>query len=356
MSRIALDCVTKRFGKVTAVDGVSLHIRQGELVTLLGPSGCGKTTLLRMIAGFEEPDSGTISFDDTVVNDVPVEKRAFGMVFQSYALFPHMNVEGNVAFGLRTAGVSRSETHARVSEALTLVRLSGYENRRPHQLSGGQKQRVALARAIALNPRILLLDEPLSALDAKIRLFLRGEIRMIQKRTGITTVYVTHDQEEALAISDRIAVMNNGTLQQVGTPMEIYESPATRFVAGFIGLSNMIEGELRNGACRMAGGLELKLNGACPPQDTGRIVVSVRPESIRVIEPGDARARSEATNLLSARIRTVEYLGSVRRIVAECANGLAFTVDSQGEGTAGPGEGAEVVLQIPAAKLRVLDS
>jgi ABC-type Fe3+/spermidine/putrescine transport system ATPase subunit len=355
MSRITLHGVTKRFAKVTAVDGVSLCIEQGELVTLLGPSGCGKTTLLRMIAGFEEPDTGTICFDDAVMNGVPPEKRAFGMVFQSYALFPNMSVEGNVTFGLRAAGFSRENASARAAEALSLVRLSGYENRRPSQLSGGQKQRVALARAIALCPRILLLDEPLSALDAKIRLFLRGEIRAIQKSTGITTVYVTHDQEEALAISDRIAVMNEGSIQQVGTPFDVYEEPATRFVAGFIGISNVIEADLSGGVCRAAGGLELELDGFCPPGRTGRVFVSVRPESIRVVDPEDARDGARETNLLRARVRSIEYLGSVKRMVAECANGMTFTVDSHGNGAENAGRKGEVLLHIPASKLRVLD-
>ncbi len=220
--RISLDRLTKRFGASTAVDGLSLEIGQGELVSLVGGSGCGKTTTLRVIAGFERPDAGEIRFDGRVVNDVPPRKRGVGIVFQSYALFPTMTVAENIAFGLRVARWPAARTYERVAEMVALTRLGGLEGRYANELSGGQQQRVALARALARRPEILLLDEPLSALDAKIRLRLRGEIRKIQQDLGITTVYVTHDQEEALSIADRIAVMRNGRIEQVGRPVEVW--------------------------------------------------------------------------------------------------------------------------------------
>src|SRR5919197_3516635 len=247
--RITLREVTKRFGAATAVDGLSLEIAPGELVALVGGSGCGKTTTLRLVAGFERPDTGEVRFDDRVVNDVPPARRGVGIVFQSYALFPTMTVAENIAFGLRVAGWPALKTYERVAEMVALSRLGGLEGRYANQLSGGQQQRVALARALARRPEILLLDEPLSALDAKIRLRLRGEIRKIQQGLGITTLYVTHDQEEALSIADRIAVMRNGRIEQVGRPEEIYARPRTDFVADFIGVSNLL-------ACRVVSARE----------------------------------------------------------------------------------------------------
>ncbi|WP_322802374.1 ABC transporter ATP-binding protein, partial [Thermoflexus sp.] len=242
MARVVVEGLTKRFGRVVAVQDFSLEVAEGELVSLLGPSGCGKTTVLRCIAGFERPDAGRILVDDRVLNDVPPERRGIGMVFQTYALFPHMTVAENIAFPLMIRGRPREEQDRVVQEMVALVHLEGMEDRYPYQLSGGQRQRVALARALAMRPKVLLLDEPLSALDAKIREELRGEIRRIQKTLGITTLYVTHDQEEALALSDRVVVMNMGRIEQVGTPVEIYNSPRTPFVAMFVGTMNLLPG------------------------------------------------------------------------------------------------------------------
>ena len=238
--RITLRDVSKRFGASTAVDGLSLEIAPGELVALVGGSGCGKTTTLRLVAGFERPDAGEVRFDDRVVNDVPPSRRGVGIVFQSYALFPTMTVADNIAFGLRVARWPRPQIHDRVEELLALMRLDGLGGRYANQLSGGQQQRVALARALARRPEILLLDEPLSALDAKIRLRLRAEIRKLQQDLGITTLYVTHDQEEALSIADRLAVMRGGRIEQLGRPEDVYGRPRTGFVADFIGVSNLM--------------------------------------------------------------------------------------------------------------------
>ena len=252
--RIDIQNVTKRFGAMAAVSDVNLSIEEGELFTLLGPSGCGKTTLLRLIAGFYAPDNGQIRFDGRRVNDVPPSERGIGMVFQNFALWPHMTVHENVAYGLKLRKVPGNEIADRVGVVFEKVKLSGFGDRYPGQLSGGQQQRVALARALVLNPKILLLDEPLSNLDAKVRVQVRQEIRKLQKELGITTMYVTHDQEEALTLSDRIAVFNQGKVFQVGPPKELYERPDNRFVADFIGINNLIDGTSKqstraSGAC-----------------------------------------------------------------------------------------------------------
>jgi len=244
--RIAVENLTKRFGAQAAVSRVSLSIQEGEMFTLLGPSGCGKTTLLRLLAGFYTADEGEIRFGDRVVNEVPPHERGIGMVFQNYALWPHMTVSENVSYGLKLRKVSSSDMAARVQGVLAKVGLTGLSDRYPGQLSGGQQQRVALARALVLNPQMLLLDEPLSNLDAKIRVQVRAEIRKLQKELAITAVYVTHDQEEALAMSDRIAVFNLGRVCQVGPPKALYERPANRFVADFIGINNLVEGTVRS--------------------------------------------------------------------------------------------------------------
>ena len=241
---ISFEAVTKTFGKTTAVDAVSLTINEGEFFALLGPSGCGKTTLLRMLAGFEVPTSGRILIDGQDVSNVPPNKRPVNMVFQSYAVFPHMSVLDNVAYGLKMDGVAADERRNRSEEALKLVQLDGYGARKPDQLSGGQRQRVALARALVKKPRVLLLDEPLSALDAKLREQMRTELALLQQRVGITFIMVTHDQDEALALATRCAVMNRGLLQQVATPYDLYEFPNSRFVADFIGTVNLFEGTL----------------------------------------------------------------------------------------------------------------
>ena len=253
MTFLTLDRLTKRFGDHIAVNGISLDVAKGEFVSLLGPSGCGKTTTLQMIAGFLDLSDGAIRLDGRDLSRVKPAERGLGIVFQSYALFPHMTAAENVAFGLEMRGVGRIEREKRVREALTLVGLAGYEDRFPRRMSGGQQQRVALARALVTRPRVLLLDEPLSALDAKVRVQLREQIRRIQTELGITTLFVTHDQEEALAVADRVAVMREGRIEQIGTPEELYVTPATPFVADFVGLSNRIPGTLTGGTITAAG-------------------------------------------------------------------------------------------------------
>jgi putative spermidine/putrescine transport system ATP-binding protein len=241
---VRFNAVTKRFGETTALDDVSIAIRQGEFMTLLGPSGCGKTTLLNLAAGFLSPDSGEVLIAGRRMNDVPTYKREIGMMFQNYALFPHMNVAGNVAYGLKVRGVAKQERDRRVKAALALVRLTGFEDRTPRQLSGGQQQRVALARALVINPTVLLLDEPFSALDKNLRASMQVELREIQRKLNVTTIFVTHDQSEALSLSDRLAVMSEGRIRQLGTPQEIYRQPCDRFVASFIGDANVLRGRL----------------------------------------------------------------------------------------------------------------
>src|SRR5580692_11728747 len=241
---VRFDGVSKNFGEVKALDHVSLAIGRGEFMTLLGPSGCGKTTLLKLAAGFLAPDSGTIAIDGTCVNEVPTYKREIGMMFQNYALFPHMSVADNIAYGLKTRHVPRQECRKRVGDVLALVKLAGMEDRRPRQLSGGQQQRVALARALVINPTVLLLDEPFSALDKNLRASMQVELREIQRKLEVTTIFVTHDQGEALSLSDRVAVMSEGRIRQLGTPQDIYRQPCDRFVASFVGDTNVLRGRL----------------------------------------------------------------------------------------------------------------
>jgi putative spermidine/putrescine transport system ATP-binding protein len=321
---ISLRGVTKRFGPARAVDGLSLEIAQGELVSVVGGSGCGKTTTLRMIAGFERPDAGEVVFDGRCVNDVPPRQRGVGIVFQSYALFPTMTIYENIAFGLRVARWPEAKIRDRVAEMVELTRLGGLEGRYANQLSGGQQQRVALARALARRPGILLLDEPLSALDAKIRLRLRGELRKIQQDLGITTVYVTHDQEEALSIADRIAVMADGRIEQVGRPEEIYGAPRTEFVADFIGIANLL-------ACRVVSASEGLVDWAgltlrVPPgglRDGARVVISVRPEQLTIAGPVSAGGDG---NRLEGVVEVATFLGAVVRAEVLVA-GRTFFVD-----------------------------
>ncbi len=295
MVSVELRSVEKRWeGFRLMID--ELRVRDGEFMTLLGPSGCGKTTTLRIIAGLEKPDSGRVFFGDRDVTELKPYERNIGIVFQDYALFPHMTVFKNVAFGLEMRKLPREEIERRVREALELVGLSGFENRYPEQLSGGQQQRVALARALVIEPEVLLLDEPLSNLDAKIRERLRGEIRRIQRELGITAIYVTHDQEEAMAISDRIAVMNVGRIEQVGKPLELYYHPKTEFVATFIGTGNIVELEAENGVARL-GSLEFKVGVE------GRVRVFFRPESV-LIKPGNL-ARVVDIEILPGRVRLI---------------------------------------------------
>jgi putative spermidine/putrescine transport system ATP-binding protein len=286
---VELEAVSKRFGDVVAVDGVDLDVRHGEFFSMLGPSGSGKTTTLRMIAGFDVPTSGRIFLRGEDVSRKPPFERDVNTVFQDYALFPHMSVGDNVGYGLMIRKVPKADRRSRVADALRMVRLGGFENRRPSQLSGGQRQRVALARALINRPSVLLLDEPLGALDLKLREEMQLELKQIQQQVGITFIYVTHDQDEALTMSDRIAVFNAGRIEQVGTPADVYERPATRFVAGFVGTSNL----LRDDAARTIVG--------SPGTFT------VRPEKIRIAEPGESPAPDEVS--ASGRIRQVVYLG-----------------------------------------------
>ena len=280
---LALDGLRKGFGTgAPAVDGVSMRIEEGEFFSLLGPSGCGKTTTLRMIAGFEPPDAGRILLGAEDITPLPPERRDMGMVFQNYALFPHRTIAENVAFGLRMRKLPKAEIASRVAEALALVRLTGFGDRRPSQLSGGQQQRVALARAIVIRPTVLLCDEPLGALDKKLRREMQFELKQLHRRLGLTMVYVTHDQEEALTMSDRMAVMHAGRVAQLGPPGEIYDRPVTRFVADFIGDTNILEGEASGAGLAMPGGWHLPL----PVAPAGRTAVALRPERVRLDAPG----------------------------------------------------------------------
>jgi putative spermidine/putrescine transport system ATP-binding protein len=322
--RVSLRRVTKRFGVATAVSDLSLDVAPGELVSLVGGSGCGKTTTLRMIAGFEVPDACQILFGEQVVNDVPPRRRGVGIVFQSYALFPTMTVGENIAFGLRVARWPEGRLRERVAEMVALTGLAGLEGRYANQLSGGQQQRVALARALARQPQILLLDEPLSALDAKIRLRLRAELRKIQQDLGITTVYVTHDQEEALSIADRIAVMREGRIEQIGTPEEIYAAPRSGFVADFIGISNLLschvissgEGLVEWEGERFRAPLAGQADGAA-------VVISLRPERLSVVADGISGA---GRNRLDGVLEVVTFLGPVARLEV-AVHGRPFWVD-----------------------------
>lgn len=287
-NNVVIQNAVKRYGDFTALNGVSLDIREGEFFTLLGPSGCGKTTLLRMIAGFNSIEGGDFFFGEKRINDMPAHKRDIGMVFQNYAIFPHLTVEENVAYGLKARNVPRTEMKKRVADALELVQIAHLSSRKPNELSGGQQQRVALARAFVIEPSVLLMDEPLSNLDAKLRVQMRTVIKKLQRGLGITTIYVTHDQEEALAISDRIAVMKEGKIMQIGSPSEIYAKPASPFVAGFIGVSNFIEcevsGKAENTLVRFKDGLELNMRLA--REYNGKAVFSVRPEQLNFASEG----------------------------------------------------------------------
>ena len=324
---VTIQGVVKRFGAVTAVDAVDLTVADGELFTLLGPSGCGKTTLLRLLAGFYQPDSGTIRFGDRVVNGLAPYERRIGMVFQNYALWPHMTVAENIGYGLRLRRLRGADLAQRLQEGLRKVNLVGFEARYPGQLSGGQQQRVALARALVLNPDILLLDEPLSNLDAKIRIQVRAEIRRLQRELAITTIYVTHDQEEALSLSDRVAVMRDGRVLQVGPPRDLYERPPTRFVADFVGTNNLVPGEVESRGAEggdmvvrtALGPLRAIANGAV----SARCVLAVRPENVAL---GAAAATGEG-NRVAGRVSLVSYLGSTVRYDVETAAGLVLKAD-----------------------------
>jgi len=303
MAELDITCLAKRYGDFYAVRDVSLGVRDGEFLVLLGPSGCGKTTTLRMVAGFIEPTAGHVKLGGSDVTLLPPWKRNAGMVFQSYALFPHLTVAQNIAFGLEMRKLARGDIERRVEETLALVRLQGYGARLPRQLSGGQQQRVALARALAIRPDVLLLDEPLSNLDAKLRQEVRVEIRELQRQLGLTTVMVTHDQEEALTMADRLVVMNEGSVRQVGSQRDLYERPADRFVAGFVGRSTFLDGSVEApGRFRTDGGLALACSGGKP----GRAALSLRPERVEIAPTNQAGL----DNSLSGTVEFVSYLGA----------------------------------------------
>jgi len=325
---IRLVNLTKQFREVRAVDDVSLSIRAGEFFSLLGPSGCGKTTTLRLIGGFELPTGGRVELRGQDITLDPPDKRPVNMVFQSYALFPHLDVAGNIAFGMKRRNVESAEIRRRTTEVLELVHLSGYERRRTHELSGGQQQRVALARALVNRPNVLLLDEPLGALDLKLRKQLQVELKRIQMDVGITFVYVTHDQEEALTMSDRIAVMHRGKVEQVGAPEDLYDRPTTPFVADFIGTTNLLSGTVEGLAAGIAT-VRLDSGDLCQIVATGRragqaIQLSVRPEAI-AIEPGNGRDQA-SDGRLQARVEQMAYLGSAVQYHVRTDGGLALSV------------------------------
>ena len=336
MAELELDRLSKHYGQTTALSELSLRIGPGELVSLLGPSGCGKTTALRIVAGFIQPDTGVVRIDGHVVNGVPPHQRNIGIVFQNYALFPHMTVYGNVAFGLKMRYVPAAELPRRVARAIELVRLVGLEHRYPNQLSGGQQQRVAVARAVVINPRVLLLDEPLSNLDAKLRVSTREELRQLQRELGVTTIFVTHDQDEALSISDRVAVMQSGRLEQVGTPEELYERPRTAFVAGFIGNSNQFQGHVVDAH---PGGVSIEISGtetriraarSGDGQSLGRgapVVVLVRPERITLRGVDYPVEGIEEHNGFVGRVFSRTFVGAVTRYRVNIDASMTLTVD-----------------------------
>jgi putative spermidine/putrescine transport system ATP-binding protein len=333
--------VSKTFGATAAVEDFNLEIERGELVSFLGPSGCGKTTTLRMVAGFEIPTTGTVRLNGQDITHNPPNQRNVGMVFQAYALFPNMTVADNVGFGLKIAKKPKPEIEARVKEMLELIQMPKLGDRYPYQLSGGQQQRVALARALAIQPQVLLLDEPLSALDAKIRVELRTEIRRIQQRLGITTVYVTHDQEEALSISDRVVVMNAGKMEQVGAPYEIYNYPATPFVAGFVGTLNQLKCTVVDAAAGLLAhnGQRLK-TGSLIEKREGVLTVMLRPEQLHL-------GTVEDENHLSGKVDNVAFLGSIIRILVRIGDAF-LTLDVLNErGHTLPRVGDEVTLSFP---------
>ena len=334
MAAVDLDAVTKTYVGVTALDRVALAIRSGEFFTLLGPSGCGKTTLLRTIAGFNRQDSGSIKVAGKAIDDVPAHRRDIGLVFQDYAIFPHLTVAQNVAFGLEARGRPRAEITSRVAKALEVVQLGGMADRLPHQMSGGQQQRVGLARAMVINPQILLMDEPLSNLDAKLRIELRDDIRDLQRSLGITTIYVTHDQEEALVVSDRICVMQGGRVHQVGTPYEIYVHPATLFVASFVGSMNLL------------GELPLGRGGA-------KVTTAVRPEDVMLADP---EMQADDALFLDGTVEKVSFAGREALYRVRTVDGPAVTVHiHRPQQHLLEREGAALRLRIPLDRLHLFE-
>jgi spermidine/putrescine transport system ATP-binding protein len=334
---VRLENITKRFDEVVAVDDLSLDVESGKFYALLGPSGCGKTTTLRMIGGFEEPTEGTIYLGDRTVTGQPPHKRDVNTVFQSYALFPHLTIFENVAFGLRRSKVKGSEVRTRTEEMLQVVGLKGYGNRKPRQLSGGQQQRVALGRALVNRPRVLLLDEPLGALDLKLRKEMQFELKRIQHDMGITFVHVTHDQEEAMTMADSIVVMNDGHIEQMGEPAELYERPATAFVANFLGVSNLLPGTVEGAdAVRLDSGSVLCVTADAIGGRRGAVSVGIRPEKLRIADGG--------TNTLSGEIVDRAYVGVSTQYVVRTPMG-DVSVYVQGAGSQAPGERMELSFE-----------
>jgi spermidine/putrescine transport system ATP-binding protein len=344
--------LAKSFGAVTAVDGIDLHVAGGEFFTLLGPSGCGKTTTLRLVAGFERPDGGSILLDDVDMSRTPPHLRRVNTVFQSYALFPHKTVRDNVAFGLRYQKCSKAEVRKRVDDALAMVRMDGMADRRPSQLSGGQQQRVALARALVLAPPVLLLDEPLGALDARLRVDLQVELKRIQEQLGITFIYVTHDQDEALTMSDRVAVMSGGSIEQCGVPRELYEAPESVFVANFLGVSNLVPVEVNgNGNGLKLGDFGLRCErGADGDGDGTASLVMIRPENVR-LEPHGAGGE----NRVPGMVEEVVYLCFHHEVRVRLATGTLVKADVPNDGDHEEfSQGDPVAVHLPARHLRVL--
>ena len=331
-ARVVLDHVAKNFGSVVAVDDVCLRIRAGEFITFLGPSGSGKTTTLMMIAGFEDPSRGEILIDSHPIVATPPYRRNIGMVFQNYALFPHMTVAENIGFALKQRGLARTAIANRVAGALDVVRLAGYQARFPRQLSGGQQQRVALARAIIFNPRVLLMDEPLSALDKQLREELQLEIKRLHRQLGMTFIYVTHDQREALVMSDRIAVMNNGRIEQAGSPTDLYDRPLSRFVAEFIGESNFLQGTVlgfEGGQVLVSlGGTTMRAAGHNNPKVGSSVAIGVRPEKM-LFRDRDGPTQGDQLNSLPARVREMTFVGETYRYVVETDFGALVTLKQQ---------------------------
>ncbi|HZS83447.1 MAG TPA: ABC transporter ATP-binding protein [Stellaceae bacterium] len=329
---VRLENVSKSFGSVAAVKELNLGIEPGEFITLLGPSGSGKTTTLMMIAGFDYPNAGEIYIDGQPIVAVPPYRRGIGMVFQNYALFPHMTVAENIGFALKQRGIAKAEIAGRVAETLETVRLRGYEGRYPRQLSGGQQQRVALARAIIFKPRVLLMDEPLSALDKKLREELQLEMKHLHRRLGITFIYVTHDQREALVMSDRVAVMNEGRIAQLGSPSELYDRPADRFVASFIGESNFLEGTVldsRGDAVTVGiAGANVTAISAAPPPAGATVMLAIRPEKL-AFRDDDGRHRAGEVNSLAVSVREVSFVGEMHRYTLDIEGGPTLVLKQQ---------------------------
>lgn len=359
MATVRIQNLTKRFGSITAVDRIDLLVEESEFVTLLGPSGCGKTTTLRCVAGFEEPDSGEITIGDTVVSSpskgilLPPEKRGLGMVFQSYAIWPHMTVFNNVAYGLQAKRLPRTEIREKVENALNTVGLEGYGGRYAPQLSGGQQQRVALARSIAAEPQVLLLDEPLSNLDAKLRERMRFELKELQRKTGITSIYVTHDQAEAMVMSDRIVVMNEGKIHQIGTARDLYRRPANRFVADFIGLTNVLTGKIarvdENGYGEVVIGPGVSV--ICPMPDNflsgNEVAISIRPENAKL----HTQRPPDGLNIWQGKVKRSVYLGNLADYqVSIGENEMRIQTDASTEVT----EGSDIFVQVEPEKCLVL--